>query len=256
MALAQCYRRTSLRTTRPCNSTRIWIFQFTFSFHSQCDAKSKLSLTSSACGQVGRQSALRWPPCEDKLWQPRLKLLTSSSYTIVIVIFIIIIVVGVIIITIIMGLAFNLLWQLRWKLSARTQLVSFDIWERACNDQLAKQESYFTFALIAIREYFLCLHWLQYRKNFPCLHWLQYRNRIARLHWLQYRNHRYLITDLETIRCGLLSWNFWENLDPLIYEEAENGDSDINPSLLSLFNAIFLSLLSLNDYWLSSGLAN
>ena len=113
MALAQCYRRTSLRTTRPCNSTRIWIFQFTFSFYSQCDAKSKLSLTSSACGQVGRQSALRWPPCEDKLWQPRLKLLTSSSYTIVIVIFIIIIVVVVVvIITIIMGLAFNLLWQL------------------------------------------------------------------------------------------------------------------------------------------------
>ena len=95
---------------------------------------------------------MRWPPCEDKLWQPRLKLLTSSSYTIVIVIFIIIIVVVVIIITIIMGLAFNLLWQLRWKLSARTQLVSFDIWERACNEQLAKQESYFTFALIAIQE--------------------------------------------------------------------------------------------------------
>ena len=80
----------------------------------------------------------------------------------------------------------------------------------------AIQESYCTFALIAIQD--------------P-------------------RNHRYLITDLETIRCGLLSWNFW---DPLIYEEAENGDSDINPSLLSLFNAIFLSLLY---YWLSSGLA-
>ena len=32
-------------------------------------------------------------------------------------------------------------------------------------------------------------------------------------------------------------------------------DSDINPSVLSLFYAIFLSLLSVNDYWLSSGLA-
>ena len=103
---------------------------------------------------------------------------------------------------------------------------------------------------------FLCLHWLQYSHNILRLHWLQYSRRIAHLHWLQYRNHRYLITDLETIRCGLLSWNFWENLDPLIYEEAENGDFDINPSPLSLFNAIFLSLLSLNDYWLSSGLAN
>ena len=102
---------------------------------------------------------------------------------------------------------------------------------------------------------FLCLHWLQYSHNILRLHWLQYRRRIAHLHWLQCRNHRYLITDLETIRCGLLSWNFWENLDPLIYEEAENGDFDINPSVLSLFNAIFHSLLSLNDYWLSSDLA-
>ena len=185
MALAQCYRRTSLRTTRPCNSTRIWIFQFTFSF--QCDAKSKLSLTSSACGQVGRQSALRWPPCEDKLWQPRLKLLTSSSCTIVIVIFIIIIVFVVIIITIIMGLAFNLLWQLMetigqdaarqlWYLRTCLQwpackagiifyvcidcntgiffmsaLIAIQK-EFSMSALIAIQESYCTFALIAIQE--------------------------------------------------------------------------------------------------------
>ena len=155
MALAQCYRRTSLRTTRPCNSTRIWIFQFTFSFlffSFSMWRKVQVEFDQQCLWSSWQAICYEMTPCEDKLWQPRLKLLTSSSYTIVIVIFIIIIVVVVIIITIIMGLAFNLLWQLRWKLSARAQLVSFDIWERACNEQLAKQESYFTFALIAIRE--------------------------------------------------------------------------------------------------------